>query len=77
MFIVVLTLAWWIAKLDGKVDNKDLALAIDEVAWVLDQMMGADTVITGPDGDRASSSKNPKRAATTDSDLSEVPAKKR
>ena len=77
MFIVVLTLAWWIAKLDGKVDNKDLALAVDEVAWVLDQMMAVDTVTTGPEGRGSLSAKNPKRAATTDSDLSEVPAKKR
>jgi hypothetical protein len=68
---------WWIAKLDGKVDNKDLALAVNEVAWVLGQMMGTDTVNMGPNGDGASSSKNPKRTATTDSDLSEVPAKKR
>jgi hypothetical protein len=47
MLIVVLTLAWWSRKLDGKTDNKDLIVAINDVKWVLSAMFkksgGGDT----------------------------------
>ena len=41
IFMLVVTLAWWISKLDGKLDDGQLALAVDDVKWVLGAMMVA------------------------------------
>ena len=63
MFVVVLTLAWWIAKLDGKADEGELALAVDDVKWVISAMMVANKAVT-TDHDKASSAR--KRTAGDD-----------
>ena len=38
MFSVILTLAWWIAELDGKTED-NLIVALDDVKWVLSKMI--------------------------------------
>ena len=39
MLIVVLTLMWWSGKLEGKTDNKELIVAVNDVKWVLGAMI--------------------------------------
>ena len=41
IFTLVVTLAWWISKLDGRLDDGKLVSAIDDVKWVIGAMMVA------------------------------------
>ena len=38
MFTVILTVAWWIAELDGKTEDNSI-MALDDVKWVLSEMI--------------------------------------
>ena len=75
MFIVVLTLAWWIAKLDGEVKDKGLVSAVDDVKWVIGTMLISRKAVAA---DRDSASLTKKRPASDDgSDERQEPVKKR
>jgi hypothetical protein len=74
-FIVLLTLAWWIAKFKGKVDNDSLVMALDDVEWVLDAMT---CVEEGGGTEQNSVTATGKRTASMDeATAKEAPAKKK
>jgi hypothetical protein len=75
MFIVIVTLAWWIAKLGGEVKDKGLVAAVDDVKWVIGTMVIANKAVTA-DRDKAVLTK--KRPASDDnSHERQDPVKKR
>jgi hypothetical protein len=75
MFIVILTLAWWVAKLGGEVKDKGLVAAVDDTKWVIENMVIANKAVAA-DRDREQLTK--KRPISNDnSDESQEPIKKR
>jgi hypothetical protein len=75
MFIVIVTLAWWIAKLGGKVRDKGLVAAVDDVKWVIGTMVIANKAVAA---DCAKAPLNKKHATSDDnSDEGQEPVKKR
>ena len=75
VFVVILTLAWWIAKLGGEVKDKGLVAAVDDVKWVIGTMVIANKAVAA-DHDKDLSIK--KRLTSDDnSDEGQDPVKKR
>jgi hypothetical protein len=70
IFMVVLTLGWWLLKLDGNAEDKDLMGALEDVEWVISAM----TVVSVAQKSTGSSSS--RKRSTAPDDESE-PARKR